>query len=90
MTKENINLVKNKVVKVEWYDACSKSASQDELTAINFIKDGKELLPINTTYGILYKKLTNVIIIITEESTSDKKDITIIPNVWVKKIKRIK
>ena len=72
-----------KICIIKWYDACSKQASEDELKAIENIVSGKELLVINTTYGKIFKEFEDVVVIMTEDSTSDTKEITIIPKGWI-------
>jgi len=70
-------------MKIVWYDACSKTISDESLKCINEHYDGKELLEINTSYGKIYKKLKNVVILITEESTVKETEVTIIPRNWI-------
>ena len=79
-----------KIVKVEWYDACSKSLSADVLKSLNLMRNAKHLLEINTTYGLLFKKFKDVTVVFTETSLDSDNEVTIIPNVWIKKITILK
>jgi hypothetical protein len=74
---------KNKLTTIEWYDACSKEATDEEIEAIKKSLSGKELLVINKTYGKVIASLKDVVVVMTEDSTSEKKDITIIPKGWI-------
>jgi len=75
------------MIKIKWYDACSKELNKAEMTALKNM-DGKELLEINTTYGKSII-LPDVVVMITEESTDDNTDVTIIPRVWIISPKRL-
>ena len=73
-----------KVQKVVWYDAISKKMPKDMIEILKKDKklSGKKLLALNTTYGEVIE-LKDVYIVITEKSTDDDYEITIIPKDWV-------
>ena len=80
----------NKIVRVEWMDACQIAVDKSVLDNLEGYNSGKELLTINTTYGKVYKEFEEVLVILHEETTcSDILDITLIPKDWIMKIEII-
>lgn len=71
-----------KIRKVVWMDAVSKTLSKETINSLDKSDSGKDLLAINTTYGICHE-LKDVLVITTEESTISDSDVTIIPKDWV-------
>ena len=83
---------KDKLIKVEWYDATQRDMDEEYLTSLTGKESGMDLLLINTTYGKIGAILDDVIIIIHEESASsrDGTDTTMIPRTWIKEPKEFK
>lgn len=78
-----------KISEVIWYDAVSKDITKEAIEEIRKAGknvSGKDLLSINTTYGEVFE-LKDVVVIITERSTSDDTGVTIIPKDWIISIK---
>jgi hypothetical protein len=74
---------------IKWYDACTKEVDGDFKNVMYQLKDGRELLATNTTYGKLFKVFENVVVIITEESDTDEEEMTFIPRGWIISPKRL-
>jgi hypothetical protein len=72
-----------KIECIEWYDACATKYDSDMSKAVNELQSGKELLAVNKTYGVVKKLLQDVLILITEESTADDTEVTLIPRGWI-------
>lgn len=72
-----------KIECIEWYDACAVQYDADMLEVVKHLHGGKELLAINSSYGIVGKVLGEVIVLITEKSTVDSTEVTIIPRGWI-------
>lgn len=75
--------------KVTWLDAVQKKITSEALTEIIKAKEfisGKDMLAINTTYGMVHE-FKEVVLIITEESTDGDTEVIIIPKDWVISIK---
>ena len=75
--------MKDNIIELKWYDACSRSLSEEELKLLNNLESGIEFLAINKTYGKILKKLNDVIVLTTEDSDSSELDVTIIPRSWI-------
>jgi len=85
--------MKNKIgslVKVEWYDAFSDTWDDEKIDYTRNCLLNREALCINTTYGKLFRYEKEVTIILTEESTSTKQEVTVIPTEWIKKVTILK
>ena len=80
----------DKIAEVTWYDACHKSYDDSMLEAIKHTDNGRELLVTNTSYGKIAKLTKYVVVLITEESNSADKEVTVIPRGWVRKIRYLK
>jgi len=73
--------------KIIWLDACALEVDKSTLNTIHKLKDGREMLVTNITYGKIVKKMQHVIVIMTEDSTGKEKDMTFIPRDSILEIK---
>lgn len=73
------------IVKVTWYDSCQKELTNEDISAL-IQSVGKEYLVTNYTYGRLVKKSKHIVAVMTEDSTTNEKNVTVIPTGWVQKI----
>lgn len=81
-----------KIGKVVWRDAVARTIDKDalaELIKAGTTVSGESLLAVNTTFGKIVE-LGDVVGVITEESTEDSTDTTVIPKCLIIAPKRFK
>ncbi|MCH7568426.1 MAG: hypothetical protein IIA87_03310 [Nanoarchaeota archaeon] len=81
----DIRINRKNIKAVTWCDAVTKKLPSEYFETLEATKSGANLLCINVTFGEVHE-LNDVVIIITEKSTVQDYEVTIVPKGWIIKI----